>query len=387
MAILLAILALVSFVIADVVIRKVGRSVQNKRVQREREEALAVKLKLDFSDEAKTLKRVTVKEPKATILAVDDEEVVLDSLRKILVLDGYTIDTVESGPEALGLVQKRHYDFVFTDLKMPEMDGVDVCKAVKHLRPDIDVIIITGYASVESAVETMKFGALDYIQKPFTEDELVGLVKKFVIRRQERIQQQQRPQIRITHFADKKISDKVEFSIPGGVFISPGHCWAGLDPSGNVYVGVDDFARKIIGDIDAVEMPESGTVVEKGQRLFSLVQGGRTVPFKSPVSGKVMTPNETVAKNVHRLQDTCYNDNWICVITGGTLESDLKDLKIGHGAVEFYNDEIKKVEDFVRGEVATAGDESGVPEDGLLYLGVLGKLKDEGFKKIVGEFF
>jgi glycine cleavage system H protein len=160
-----------------------------------------------------------------------------------------------------------------------------------------------------------------------------------------------------------------------------------LDPSGNVYVGVDDFARKLIGEIDAVEMPESGTVVEKGQHLFSIVQGNRTVPFKSPVSGKVMTPNETVAKNVHRLQDTCYNDNWICMIVGGTLESDLKDLKIGHGAVEFYTDEIKKVEDFVKGELGTTGDESGVPADGHLYLGVLGKLKDEQFKKIVQDVF
>jgi CheY-like chemotaxis protein len=61
---------------------------------------------------------------------VDDEPVVLDSFRKILVLEGYSIDTVETAQEALGLVRKRDYDFVFTDLKMPGMDGLDLTKAV-----------------------------------------------------------------------------------------------------------------------------------------------------------------------------------------------------------------------------------------------------------------
>src|SRR4030067_544410 len=79
----------------------------------------------------------------------------------------------ETGPEALGLVQRRDYDFVFTDLKMPDMDGVEVVKAVKHLRPDVDLVVITGYGTIESAVETTQYGAVDYVQKPFTADEIV----------------------------------------------------------------------------------------------------------------------------------------------------------------------------------------------------------------------
>ena len=73
------------------------------------------------------------------------------AFRKILVLDGYSVDTVETGQEALGLIQKDSTTTsCFTDLKMPEFDGLDVTKAVKHLRPDIDVIMITGYATVQS---------------------------------------------------------------------------------------------------------------------------------------------------------------------------------------------------------------------------------------------
>ncbi len=132
--------------------------------------------------------------PLARILAVDDEAIVLDSFRKILVAAGYAVDTVENGLEALGLVQKHKYDFVFTDLKMPEMDGLDVVKGVKHYSPDTDVAVITGYATIESAVNAMKFGAMDYVQKPFTEDELVDFTKKCLIRRHEHLQKQAFPQ-------------------------------------------------------------------------------------------------------------------------------------------------------------------------------------------------
>ena len=80
-------------------------------------------LRLEFADEAASLKRVQVDNPKARILAVDDEPIVLDSFRKILVLAGYSVDTVETGPEALALVRRNDYEFAFTDLKMPGMDG------------------------------------------------------------------------------------------------------------------------------------------------------------------------------------------------------------------------------------------------------------------------
>ena len=88
---------------------------------------------------------------------------ILDSFRKILVVAGFAIDTLESGWEALGLVQKNKYGFVLTDLKMPEMDGLDVVKGLEHFSPETDVIVITGYATIESAVDAMEYGAMDVV--------------------------------------------------------------------------------------------------------------------------------------------------------------------------------------------------------------------------------
>ncbi|HMY35840.1 MAG TPA: histidine kinase, partial [bacterium] len=99
----LLIVALVLFVILDIAIRMIVRRMQDEKQRKLREEALAVSLRMDYSREAKTLKRAEVPAPKARILCVDDEPVILDSFRKILVIDGYNVDTVETGQEALGL--------------------------------------------------------------------------------------------------------------------------------------------------------------------------------------------------------------------------------------------------------------------------------------------
>lgn len=192
---------IVMFFFLNIAARVLYGRLQEIKRQAEREKALAESFNLDFTLESKTLKRVEIKEPRARILCVDDEEVILDGFRKILAMGGYAVDTVETGQEALGLIQTRDYDFVFTDLKMPLMSGTDVAKSVKHLRPDIDVIIITGYATVETAVECMKHGAMDYVEKPFSEDELRLFVKHALIKRQDRIQKQSESGVQVTKSA------------------------------------------------------------------------------------------------------------------------------------------------------------------------------------------
>jgi len=378
----LLIIAVILFVIADVLIRQISKRIREQKERKDREAALAVSLNLDFTRESKTLKRVEVVNPKAKILCVDDEPVILDSFRKILVLDGYCVDTVETGQEALGLIQSRHYDFVFTDLKMPQMDGVEVTKAVKHLRPDIDVVIITGFATVETAVECMKYGAMDYVQKPFTEDELLEFVKKILIKRQDRIQKQLKPKVHITHLAESKHFKTYEFAIPGGVFISPGHCWASMEQDGAVKVGIDDFAKKLIGRIDAVDFPNLGMIVKVGQPLFSIKQGTRTVNFNSPLSGKVTKINSPLKNEIESLDITPYESNWICILDADNLDTEIKNMKIGKTAVTYYQEDI----DRLIGLRKKSGTSSSNSYDELQE-GEFEKLNDTEFYSMVSEFF
>ena len=348
MVVIIVIVTVIIFVLVDFILRLAMRKMQESKIKKERAEALDIGLRLDFTDEAKSLKRVEVENPRAKILAVDDEEIVLASFRKILVLAGYSIDTVETGPEALGQVQKHDYDFVFTDLKMPDMDGIEVTKAVKHLRPDVDVIVITGYATIESAVETMKYGAMDYVQKPFTEDELVAFVNKALIRRQDRIEKTMKPQVHLITPSIGESTSKHEINVPAGIFLAPCHSWVSLERNGLVRIGLDDFTQKVLGKIDSLALPRRGQRVKKGEALFSIRQGERSISFPAPVSGKIVSVHTELNNRIDYLRIKPYELGWICSIEPSNLSEDLKNLKIGAAAIDWYQNEIDKYQELVK---------------------------------------
>lgn len=112
------------------------------------------------------------------VLVVDDEAVIRQGIRRILENDGYGVETSSSGKAALEKMQEQDFDLVITDLKMPGMDGIEVLKTIKMLQPDVPVIMITGYATVDTAVEAMRNGAFEYIAKPFTLEQISEKVRK-----------------------------------------------------------------------------------------------------------------------------------------------------------------------------------------------------------------
>ena len=121
--------------------------------------------------------------PSPKILVVDDELVVCESCQRILEEEGYEVQIALSGQEAFAKMKENPFDIVITDLKMPVTDGMDVLKHVRKEYLDTIVIMITGFSTVETAVEAMKLGAFDYIPKPFTPDEVSIVVKKALEKR------------------------------------------------------------------------------------------------------------------------------------------------------------------------------------------------------------
>ncbi|MCD6150668.1 MAG: sigma-54-dependent Fis family transcriptional regulator [Deltaproteobacteria bacterium] len=112
------------------------------------------------------------------VLVVDDEEVIRKGICRVMEGRGYQAESSESGFGAIEKLQKAPFNIVITDLKMPGMDGIEVLKAIKILQPDVPVIIITGYSTVDTAVDAMKNGAFDYIAKPFTPKQIIEMVEK-----------------------------------------------------------------------------------------------------------------------------------------------------------------------------------------------------------------
>ena len=113
------------------------------------------------------------------ILVVDDEAPVRDMIKKGLSqMGGYHVEVAKNGLEAIEKIEKDVFDLVLTDLKMPEMDGLELLKTLKGIRPEVMVILITAYGSIETAVEAMRLGANDYITKPIDLNELLIHISK-----------------------------------------------------------------------------------------------------------------------------------------------------------------------------------------------------------------
>ena len=128
--------------------------------------------------------------PKVLILVIDDEMIVHQSISRILEAEGYRVDGVLRVDEALERLKKTPYDLVLTDLMIPEKSGMEAVKVIARDYPDMGVVMFTGFPTVDSAVESMKLGSLDYLPKPFTPDELLAVVNRSLDRifriRQER---------------------------------------------------------------------------------------------------------------------------------------------------------------------------------------------------------
>jgi DNA-binding NtrC family response regulator len=109
-------------------------------------------------------------------LVIDDEQIVLDSVSKILTEEHYSVEVSLSGRQGRDMALETDYDVILTDIRMPDMGGMRVLRDIKRAKPALPVVIITGYATVRSAVQAMKLGAADYIEKPFTPDQLLKAV-------------------------------------------------------------------------------------------------------------------------------------------------------------------------------------------------------------------
>ncbi len=117
-------------------------------------------------------------ERELTVLVVDDEQIILDSVRKHLRKGNFAVKTVLTAQEAVDSFRCDTIDIVLTDLMMPEMDGLELMAEMMQHCPDVPVIMITGYATIESARQANQLGAFDYLPKPFTRAELKDVLKR-----------------------------------------------------------------------------------------------------------------------------------------------------------------------------------------------------------------
>jgi DNA-binding NtrC family response regulator len=120
--------------------------------------------------------------PSVRILVVDNERNIRNNLTMVLESAGYKVDSSGDGEDALAKCKERHYEVAFVDIQMPKMGGLELLRYLRNLRPNLAVVILTAYGSVGSAVEAMKLGAVDFLEKPFDPKVLLLLCEEIVQR-------------------------------------------------------------------------------------------------------------------------------------------------------------------------------------------------------------
>ena len=256
-------------------------------------------------------------EPK--ILVIDDETVVLDSFTRILSKEGYKVDTKISPQEGLDFAVSKNYNLVFLDLKMDEMDGIDLFHKLREKAPDLPVVVVTGYPSIDTAIESIRLRASDYILKPFTPDDILKLVKQII------------PEVSpLSKDVEAKLKEKKvlqEWKPSGKPILFHGIAWLQQGKDGTVRVGgqlPDSIAKNIIdlilpkvNDITYAGLPLAGALLNDKPRIM----------IPSPLSGKIIDVNYELIANPSIIKENSFDDCWIARIDPADLEKDLSETQ------------------------------------------------------------
>ena len=214
---------------------------------------------------------------KPHILVVDDEPAMREALKDWLMEDGYNVGLAASGQEAIAKCQETSWEVILLDLKMPGMDGIEALKRLKEINPEAEILMMTAYATVDSAVKAMKEGAFDYLVKPFDPDEVEMQIKKIISHRELLLE---------NILLRKKLEEKYHYD-------------------------------EIIGKSDAM------------QEIFELIS--RVAPTDSTIliTGESGTGKELIAQAIHGNSQRCYMP-FIAVNCGALPESLLESELFGY---------------------------------------------------------
>jgi glycine cleavage system H lipoate-binding protein len=164
------------------------------------------------------------------------------------------------------------------------------------------------------------------------------------------------------------------FLLPKGYFISKAHTWVELTFGGDARIGVDDFAQKVIGSIERIEVAPLGSEIKKGETLLKVSHGNRMLSIPSPITGKVLTVNDSLLASPNRLHQDPYLAGWVAVVAPTNISSELRFLTIADEAAKWLRKEVSRFRDFVKvqsqiGVPAPAGVtmlDGGAPLSGVL---------------------
>jgi len=252
------------------------------------------------------------------ILVIDDEEIVHHSIKRILSRLGYEVEGVFTAQEALDKLDNNHYSAVITDLMMPEMNGIEMMHAMKERGVNPPTIMITGYPTIKSAIQALRLGAMDYIPKPFTRQELLSPLNRALRRSADMQEKEAEPEEE-----QKSYARPGQPVLPNTCFFLPDHSWALYNQDGTLDIGVERGFLDSIPPVDEIELPVENDLVEQGYPGFKLKAGGEVHGVFMPFSGRIVAANEEVSSDPSKLAPGV----WVIRIIPSQLKEELEPLR------------------------------------------------------------
>ncbi len=255
-------------------------------------------------------------ERQPSILVIDDEPVVCESCQRILSKEDFKVDTNTNPKEAYNQALLHNYDLILLDLMMDEMDGIELLSALRQEKPDLPVIIITGYPTKKSKQEATDLGVSDYIIKPFMPRELLDPVTH-IIEHAEVVEKKE-----LIGFREIIGLPRWEPSDKHFMFYKEGWLQKGWDDSCRVGGQLPYLDGETI---QSIKIPDVNSVIYRGSPLAEITLSnstGRIIP--SPVTGRVVEVNNELENDLPFIENNMYNKFWIARVLPKAIEEDMK---------------------------------------------------------------
>lgn len=252
------------------------------------------------------------------LLVVDDEEVICRGCWRVFSRQGFQVETTGDPVEGLGLAKESDYAAILLDVKMPALDGIRFLEELRKTKPDVPVVLITGYPNIPDAAAAMRLGAADYVTKPFSPEEITRAVQS-LLRQPDRQKEDETAGV---------VTAVEPWSPAAEEFYFFDEAWLRAGKDGSVRVGAVLERAQAVG-VEAIRLPRLGEILYQGLPLAGLIVGDkppRTVP--APVSGVVVAVNEALAGRLTLLWDDPCGDGWIACIAPTQFQRDARNWSL-----------------------------------------------------------
>jgi DNA-binding response OmpR family regulator len=239
------------------------------------------------------------------LLVVDDEEVICEGCRRVFSRQGFEVEKCSDACQGLSLAEQNDYSAILLDIKMPNMDGIQFLESLRKSKPQVPVVLMTGYPSIPNAASAIRLGASDYVTKPFTPEEIAQAVH------------------RLLHSGKTPGQDDIAVEPPAPVEgLRYWHeTWFHVAAEGAAKVGAV-LVRPGANKVEEICLPRIGEVVYQGLPLAAVTIGGQKRIIPSPLSGVVVAVNDSLASDPSAILTSPCGKGWIASISPTRLDEE-----------------------------------------------------------------